>query len=157
MAPESLNQIKMTTKNNSGFSLIEVLLFTVLFSLVFLGITSAMVSSLRNTKASQRRILATYYASELKDWLKGQKEVSFSNFPKSGTQCFNTSPIVGWGVTGNCGSSFILGQGTDIVFKRYVTFTDGTSTQVNVTILVEWNEGNVVNSVPLSTRFTSWE
>ncbi len=152
-----LRQINMSTKKKAGFSLIEVLLFIVLFSMVFLGITSAMVSSLRNTKASQRRILATYYASELKDWLKGQKEANFSNFPKSGTQCFNTSPIAAWGANGNCGSSFTLGQGSDVVFKRYVSFTNGTSTQVNVNILVEWNEGNVVNSIPLNTRFTSWE
>lgn len=144
-------------QRRAGFSLIEVLIFSVLFSMVFLGVTSAMISSLRNTKQSQRRIMATYYAGELKDWLKGQKELNFSNFPKSGTQCFNTSPIASWGVTGNCGSSFTLGQGSDIVFKRYVTFTNGTSTQVNVNITVEWNEGNVVTTLPLNTRFTSWE
>lgn len=144
-------------QRRAGFSLIEVLIFSVLFSMVFLGVTSAMISSLRNTKQSQRRIMATYYAGELKDWLKGQKELNFSNFPKSGTQCFNTSPIASWGVTGSCGSSFTLGQGSDIVFKRYVTFTNGTSTQVNVNITVEWNEGNVVTTLPLNTRFTSWE
>lgn len=156
MEQESLNQTDMK-KNRAGFSLIEVLIFSVLFSMIFLGVTSAMISSLRNTKQSQRRIMATYYASELKDWLKGQKETSFTDFPKSGTQCFNTSPITTWGSNGNCGSSFTLGQGSDIVFKRYVSFTNGTSTQVNVNITVEWNEGNVVTTLPLNTRFTSWE
>ncbi len=156
MEPGSLKQTDMK-KNRAGFSLIEVLIFSALFSMIFLAVTSAMVSSLRNTKQSQRRIMATYYASELKDWLKGQKETSFANFPKSGTQCFNTSPITAWGATGNCGSSFTLGQGSDIVFKRYVSFTNGTSTQVNVNVTVEWNEGNVVTTLPLNTRFTSWE
>lgn len=143
--------------SKKGFSLIEVLLFSALFSMVFLGVTSAMVSSLRTTKASQRRILATYYAGELKDWLKGEKEVDFNTFPKSGSYCFNTSPITAWGPSGNCGSSFTLGQGNDTVFRRYVTLTNGTSTQVNVNVFVEWNEINVVNSVPLNTVFTSWE
>lgn len=156
MERESWNQINMHAKQ-AGFSLIEVLIFSVLFSMIFLAVTSAMISSLRNTKQSQRRIMATYYASELKDWLKGQKELNFSGFPKSGTQCFNTSPIAEWGTVGNCGSSFSLGQGSDIVFKRYVSFTNGTSTQVNVNITVEWNEGNIVTTLPLNTRFTSWE
>lgn len=148
---------KLKIKNSRGFSLVEILIFSALFSMVFLGVTTAMVASLRNTKQSQRRILATYYASELKDWLKGQKEVDFAAFPKSGSYCFNTSPITAWGGTGNCGSLFTLGQGSDVVFKRYVNFTNGTSTQVNVNVTVDWNELNVVNSVPLNTVFTSWE
>ncbi len=144
-------------KRKSGFSLIEIIMFTALFSMVFLGVTSAMVANLRNTRASQRRILATYYASELKDWLKGQKEVDFTVFPKSGTYCFNTSPITTWGPTNNCNNAFTLGQGNDVVFKRSVTFSIGTSTQVNVNVSVDWNELNIVNTVPLNTVFTSWE
>jgi len=141
----------------SGFSMVEVLIFTALFSLIFVGITTAMTTALRNTKSSERRILATHFAQELKDWLKGQKEADFGSFPKSGTYCFNTSPITTWGPNDNCSGAYTLGTAPNAIFKRYVVFSNGSSTQVNVNATVEWMELSVVNSVPLNTQFTVWE
>jgi len=143
-------------KKISAFTLIEVLIFTAILSMFFVAAAAVTVASLRNFKTQEYKILATRYAQELLDWLKGEKEADWNSFSaRSGAYCFNISPIINWPSQGNCST-----YGLKNFFKRQVILTPQGSPpfQVNVSISVEWQEaGGNLYQVPLKTVFTVWE
>jgi type II secretory pathway pseudopilin PulG len=141
--------------NKKSFTLIEVLIFVTILSLFLLLLPRSLIISLRNLKIQEHKILATRYAEELLEWLRGEKEVDWNLFTtKSDTYCFNSSPISSWGNLGNC-SSYSL----NTLYKREVVLTSyGTPPyQVNVSITVSWQELGQTYQVPINTVFTVWE
>jgi type II secretory pathway pseudopilin PulG len=141
--------------NKKSFTLIEVLIFVTILSLFFVTAITITVVSLRNLKIQEHKILATRYAEELLEWLRGEKEVDWNLFTtKSDTYCFNSSPISSWGNLGNC-SSYSLNN----LYKREVVLTSYgiPPYQVNVSITVSWQELGQTYQVPINTVFTVWE
>lgn len=147
----------------SGFSLVEVLIFVTILSLFFIVVAATTMSSLRTAKINERKILASRYAQEAAQWLKGQKESNWEAFvaysSSGGTNyCFNQTPITAWPSTGLC-SDF---TGLDpAIYKREVTLTSvdcsGTICQVNLAVSVRWQELEKTYSVPLNTILSVWE
>lgn len=137
-----------------GFTLIEVIIFITLISLVFITSSYIIAASIRNSNTNIHKILATHYGEELLEWLKGEKETNWENFPKSGTYCFNDSSISSsWPIIGTCGNNYSL-KG---FYLREVAFSNGSSTKVDVNIKVDWQEPARIFSVPIKTVFTIWE
>lgn len=147
----------------SGFSLVEVLIFVTILSLFFIVVAAATTSSLRTTKINERKILASRYAQEVVQWLKGQKDINWDSFVAYSsvggtTYCFNSTPIASWPSSGSC----LAFTGLDpAIYKRNVTLTSidcsGTVCQINVAIIVQWQELEKTYSVPLNTIFSVWE
>jgi Tfp pilus assembly protein PilV len=139
-------------KAKSGFSLIEVLIFTSILTLVFITISAIITVSLRNLKTQEYKILATHYGEELFNWLSAQKELDWNNFAsKNGTFCFNNSPIDNWVPNGSC-TNYSLNS----IFKREVTI-NGDINQKNITIIVKWLGANGENNVTINAIFNPWE
>ena len=134
--------------------MMEVLIFVSILSLFFVTAAAITTASLRNLKVQEHKILATRYAEELLEWLRGEKEANWNTFTNhTDTYCFNSSPITSWESPGNC-----LGYSLNNLYKREVTLTvQGTPSQVNVSITVEWQETGNTYKVPLNTIFTIWE
>ena len=63
-----------------GLSFIEVLIFVSVLSLIFLAIAYATSQSIKQTKFNEQKLLATRYAEELEEWLRGQKEEDWNTF-----------------------------------------------------------------------------
>ena len=61
-------------KLQNGFTMIEVLAFTLLVSIIFIGLTRIVVLSMRSSKLAQNTVLATHFAEELQEWVRGEKE-----------------------------------------------------------------------------------
>ena len=146
-----------------SFTIVEVLIFVTLISLIFITISYIITFSLKNTKINEHKILATHYAEELKEWLRGEKEDDWNIFTTkghvSGSQwCVNTIPIdISTLVGGPCGLDYSLHNNT---FKRDLTLTNNVSpnpTQVTVNIIVEWKEDNNIYTIPINTVFSLWE
>ena len=79
----------MRTKKKS-FTLIEVLIFVTILSLFFVVASAVTITSLQNLKVQEHKILATRYAEELLEWLRGEKEVDWNKFINyRGNYCFN--------------------------------------------------------------------
>jgi len=147
-----------------GLSLLEVLAFVTILSIVFLGIASSTIQSIKRTKFTEQKLIATRYAEELEEWLRGQKEEDWTTFyathaGSSGkTYCFDDAIYdenndMSWPSEGDCGSLYGLrGQ-----FKREVVLTQSLSSQVQVVISVDWKDGANIFSVPLNTLFAKWE
>lgn len=154
-----------------GFTLIEVLIFVAILSLFFVAAAAATIASLRNLKIQEHKILATRYAQELLEWLRGEKEENWGgehysigypvdSFTEKVTQfgsdqalCFNDL---------NWNNDFPCDYNLNSLFKRTVTFSwnetpEGFIYQVNTSILVEWQELGNTYQVPINTVLTIWE
>jgi len=143
------------SKNKKSFTLIEVLIFVSILSLFFVAAASVTIVSLRNLKVQEHKILATRYAEELLEWLRGEKEADWNDFvnhssPLGSTYCFN---LLNWS-SGEC-----TNYGLNNFYKRWATLTSQGSPppQVYISIIVEWRELGQIYQVPLNTVFTVWE
>jgi len=141
--------------HKKSFTLIEVLIFVTILSLFFVAAAAVTIASLRNLKVQEHKILATRYAEELLEWLRGEREADWNQFTThTGTYCFNSSPITSWGNSGNCS-----GYSLNNLYKREVTLTvQGTPPyQVNISIIVSWQELGQTYQVTINSIFTIWE
>lgn len=142
--------------------MIEVLIFITLISLIFIAMSYLSVASIRSAKSNQYKIMATHYAEELREWLRGEKEVDWTIFddyaayPTGISYCMNTIPasIASMPSSGTCGNSYAL----DNVFKRDLTLTaNSDSSRIDAFITVSWREGTNSFQVPVAASFAVWE
>jgi len=144
---------------NSGFSLIEVLIFISILSIFFVAAISVSVTSLRNMKINEHKIIATRYSQELLDWIRAEREENWDAFHNKsiGTYCFNSIDLPSeWPDIVEC-SDYSLGSG--IKYKREVNLSqvDGSTTQVEIKITTKWQELGNTYSVPINTIVAIWE
>ena len=145
---------------SSGFSLIEVLIFISILSVFFLAAISVSVTSLRNMKINEHKIIATRYSQELLDWLRAEREEDWVEFHdnRMGTYCFNKL-VLSWPYNmESClqsGSEYSLGSG--IQYKREANLSQVSDTQVKINIITEWQELGNTYSVPINTVVAIWE
>ena len=141
----------------SGFSLIEVLIFISILSLFFVVAAAVTTASLRNMKINEHKILATRYAEELLEWLRSQKEIDWNDFVNTysnKTYCFNISPISDWSIIeAECSDIQLI----NLLYKRNLRLANTVGTQVNVSIIVSWNEPGGTYTFPIKTVFSIWE
>lgn len=147
-----MKKISVTKK---GFSLLEVLVFTVILSLFFVTAMSVASFNLNNMKILEHKIVATRYAEEGIEWLKQEKEGGWSDFYSKGSisgsfYCLNS---LDWNSSFTCDEDY--GLGIPSYFKREVLMRNSGSpvNQVDATVTVYWKEGNNVLNVPLRTVF----
>lgn len=147
----SLKSIKLF---RNGFSLIEVLVFVSILSLFFVAAMTVAVFSLRSMKTAQYKILATHLAEESVEWVKSQKDSSWTQF-------------ITYDTSGGLGTTYCLASldwsskfscpdytlGTPAIFKREILITNsGTPvSQVNTIITVSWSDTNKEESVVIKT------
>lgn len=142
-----------------GFSLIEVLVFITILSLIFISAAILGTVSIRNSKSTENKIIASRYGEELLDWLRSQKEIDWLSFielrssDRGKTYCFNGEPVASWpDLAGNCSNDQLI----DSLFKREATLTyDGQ--RVNVDIHLKWSEGGNNYDVTTKGVFTLFE
>jgi len=122
-------------------------------------------------RIQEHKILATRYAQELIEWLRGEKEENWGGkhysignprdsftekvtyFEFNPTVCFNS---LNWNNDSPCDYNL------NSLFKRTATFSwsktaEGYIYQVNLSVLVEWQDLGNIYQVPINTVFTVWE
>jgi prepilin-type N-terminal cleavage/methylation domain-containing protein len=147
--------------SKKGFSLIEVLVFVSILGMFFVIAIAVTISSLRNMKINEHKILATKYGEELLEWFRSQKEKDFQVFATyagdSGTSyCFNSLRI-SWPGTGSC--STYNGLNPPIYTRDAILTKSGspTTTTVSVEITVSWQEIGNTYTVPINSVFYIYE
>lgn len=149
-------------RNEGGFSIIEVLIFTLLSSMVLIALSYATLVAVRTSQSSQNKTLSTRFVQQAQEWLKGQKEVDWSVFVSTlevGTYCLNTIPddiaeIVT--LLNPCATTdFTLSNR----FKRELVITSKnvSDTEIAYTVFTYWYEGKVLNRTQVSGLFALWE
>jgi len=143
----------------SSFSLIEVLIFITILSIFFVAAASVTIGVLRDIKINEHKILATRYASELTEWLSGEKEkgwdefTSENHFSDGESVCFDDlSSNLGWDKSCN-----LIGS----IFTRRAVFDKKPASypfnEVDVNVFVTWDELGKTKSVELVKIFKPWE
>jgi len=144
--------------NKNGFSLVEVLVFVSILSIFFVFASAVTVSSLRDMKFNEHKIMATHYSEELVEWLRAEKEDDWNVFISHlGTYCFNS---LNWSTSGGCTS---LGL-TPAIYKRQALLepvnTDCPTSfncQMDITIHTYWDDLGKSNDSSIKTAFFVWE
>ncbi len=152
----------ITTNHKESFTLVEVLVFLTILSLLYITAVSITTYSLRNLKTQENKLVAVNYGQQLLEWLRGQKEKDWNQFVSKSsntgiTYCFNSSLSLNssFPTSGNCAD-----YNLDWRFKREVTLTNLTNnpvTKIKVAVTVRWQEGINIFSVPIDTIFSIWE
>lgn len=174
--------MKTLSQPDDSFTLIEVLIFVTLISFIFITLSYLVSNALYSSKVSEHKIVATHYAEELREFLRGQKELDWSGFKSPVTAvgnvlsvCYAASPIAqstGVGGTACAGNncvtdpacSYSLGVSPNQIFKRHATLNfndlgdfDTNNDRIEFNILVEWQEGGRSFSAPLDGLFSQLE
>ncbi len=142
---------------NRGFTIVEVLIFISLISLLFVTVSYIISGTLRDATINRHRILASYYANDAKEWLSSERETDWQIFRSytstNGTHyCFDTSVNINWPQSGVCSAYDTKG------YKRDVFLTlNPNQTQVTVNIIVSWQDGQNTYKVTDDTIFSLYE
>ena len=149
------------SKKQKGMTLLEVLIFVYILTLIFLTIAFTTTQSIKRTIYNQQKIIATHYAEEVHEWMRGEKETDWAIFAtrSDSTYCLNQSITV-CHAAGSCWSENVECVADDYSlankYKRSSTLTTQGSL-IDVTTIVEWKDGANTYTIPLSTTFSRWE
>ncbi|MBP9797565.1 type II secretion system protein [Candidatus Woesebacteria bacterium] len=144
-----------------GMTLLEVLIFVTMITLIFITIASATTQSIKKTIYNQQKIIATHYAEEAQEWMRGEKESDWAIFSARSdeTYCLNAG-ITACNAAGSCWDSRAACGATDYSlggkYKRSSVLTTNGS-RIDVITTVEWVDGSNTYSVPINTTFSRWE
>ncbi len=153
-------------------SLVEVLIFIVILTIVLVSLIGITTSVIRQSRTNYSKTFATHHAQQLAEWLRIQKDVvGWNQFYSTvmtapANFCVNDEirldsvlgDLLSENNTANCDGTGINGVSPQI-YNRTVAFTQepGANTSndsMEVVIRVEWQEaGNQLNFVETSTVY----
>lgn len=153
----------MSNAIKKSFSLIEVLIFVTILSIVLITSASIITISMRQNSVKISLLKAVHYNEQLMEWMRSERELEWSSFTTHGdsvgiSYCFSQttfsweSPIVGDPRVG-CSANL------DGVFRRYATIKSVglPVTEVQVTVHTEWESSGSWHTTELHSLFTLWE
>ncbi len=125
--------------SNKGQTLVEILLAVGVASLALVALTRAMTSSLRNASFAKNKALASQYAQESLEAIRGYRD-------QNNWSLFNQANCENAGLTGLPAMS--------AGFSRTVVCVP-SGTVVTVTVRVSWDSGS--HQTELVSHFTQWQ
>jgi Tfp pilus assembly protein PilW len=147
------------TDLQEGQSLFELVVAIAVSALIVVAMVSLAATSIKNSTYSKNRALASTYAQQATEWLRGERDADYNIFISKveniGTEnemCLNNliwmdSPIA-------CNGTI---EGTP--FERYVVFGLTSDSEVVVTadVVVSWTDSGGLHEVKNATNFSNWQ
>lgn len=145
-------------KGESGQSLFEIVLALAITTLIIISIVSLTSTSIRNTTFSKSKTLASRYAQEATEWLRGERDTDFSAFETRTLTPLYCLPSLTWSsaTIGACTSGQEI---ANTPFRREVAFTSSVingKTLIQVSIRVYWSDAQGLHEVRSVTNFSDW-
>lgn len=147
----------MKSKNlEKGQSLFEAIIALAISALIVVAVVALVASSIRNSSFSRNETLASRYAQQATEWLRGQRDADITTFSSNvltTAWCIND---LSWARSGSCGSSDFI---TDTKFSRQVNFsvtTVGGKDVVGADVIVYWIDSQGYHEVRNATSFSDW-
>ncbi|MBT3250110.1 MAG: hypothetical protein HN846_04310 [Candidatus Pacebacteria bacterium] len=145
------------SKQQSGQSLIEVILVTVVVATVLTAIAASVSMSAKNTSENKKRSMAASFAQEtLEVFQRERYALGWSSFQSSlvdDTYCFNTLPADSASFVasspGECGDEEVI-VGTTYGREAILTIL---ADEVKVESIVTWMDGNLEKQVEAEQTF----
>lgn len=140
-------------KNISGQSLFEVILALGLIALVITAVVAVAGISIKNTSFSKNQTLGSRLAESTIEWLRGQRDENWETFADRALTSVWCLPELSWDSadSGNCGTDSLV---EDTNLKREIEFLEVSSTDIQTTVKVYWQDGSGYHEVSTVTSFT---
>jgi prepilin-type N-terminal cleavage/methylation domain-containing protein len=163
--------MKITTRR--GFTLLEVMIFIVILSMVLITATSFITKLLVSIRSNENRIGAAFLADDVKEWLSGERESnSWSTFHAKASQagiqyCLNnqlelTHTIASLNTpafpAAACTTYASIQTGMKPIYKRELVLYRNNNlnpTQVTAAITISWIDNGIAKSLFIQTIYTS--
>lgn len=163
----------MNRQSQQAFTLLEVMIFTAILSIVLVSTAAFVTRLIYNLKINEHKIYANHYANEVQEWLSSEREVGWNNLSSKSsssgrTYCLNNNignaftittltpapcPTGTSGYTGINGSSASQPK----IYKRELILqTLGTGNTIKAEINVSWYEASVQYSQNVESIYTSY-
>lgn len=142
-------------KFEKGQSLFEVVLSLAVITLIIITLILLATNSIRNANFSRNKTLASRHAQGALEWMRGERDADFDAFAvraSTNQYCF---PDLSWEAAsiGSCGSTDFI-SGTPL--KREVYFSIVTADNIEVQIVVYWEDAQGIHEVRTITNLTDW-
>jgi len=166
-----IKSLKLFRKN--GFSIIEIMIFVSLISMVLVAATGYTRQLLQTMHYNQNKMLATRDIDDVIEWLNQEREIDWQNFQSKAmtapgaNYCMNatiglSAPITALVITNpisNCGFTRTVSGRS---FKRIVNLQKNTANTVTAnivtaTITVSWVEGTQPLSETVQKTYSLWQ
>lgn len=146
-----------TSNYENGQSLFELVVAIAISALIIVAIVSLVTNSIQNSNYSKNKALASTYAQQATEWLRGQRDKDVSIFMTHAeipTWCLMdiSTDLKGWSKSGACGSGDFI-DGTP--FTRQASFGITTQNGKNVVeadVSVSWADSQGVHEVKSVTN-----
>lgn len=142
-------------KYEKGQSLFEVVLALAVAALIIISIVALATISIRNANFSRNQSLATRYAQEAIEWLRGQRDEGWDAFTTRALTPLWCLKSLSWtdAIIGGCGSSGFI---SDTIFKREISFTILDASNIDTEVKVYWQDAQGLHETKTVTTFTDW-
>lgn len=156
-------ELRLTTKNIKGQSLIEVLVALGTAVIVLAAIVSSVINALNNAQFAKNQNLATQYAQEGMETIRKMRDSDWNTFSaKDGSYCLDkgSSELKGkdYSVAG-CSSSGSNGQNVDSFFVRQIDIeknsancsvpVGGSGYTTKAIVTVSWTDSKCTDTDPV--------
>lgn len=154
-ARDSCFQI-LNSRLQRGQSLFEVVIAIAVTAIIVVALVSLTSSAVRNATFSRNNTLASRYAQEATEWLRGQRDGDVDDFMNKSlipTWCLSN---LSWNQSGTCANNNVI-PGT--LFVRQVNFIRTTvsgKVLVEARLRVSWQDTQGNHEVVSSTQFADW-
>lgn len=129
-----------------GQSLFEVIFSLAVVALILAGIVPLASVAIRNATFSRNNSLATKYSQEASEWVREQRDTSWSNL----------SANLGTKNLGNLSWTAADCVITGMIFCRQITLSSTLVGRVDSIITVSWQDALGTHTVRNANTFTNW-
>lgn len=158
------SNLGLSSRYFKGQSLFELIFAMAVVIMIIVGVVSLAGRSVRNESFSQNQSLASEYAQQAVEWIRGYRDTDWDVFksrsaPGAGNEwCINSLPplpLGAWSATpGAC-----AGNIANTILQRTIILADDAvepATVVHVTVIVSWTDTQGFHEVRSVTRLTNW-
>ena len=140
-------------KNLAGQSFFEVVVAVGLMSIVLITLVAMGSASIRASVYSRNQTGATRYSQQAFEWLREEKDASWTNFKTKALTLNWCLDSLAWLKPGSCSVTDII-SGT--IFTRALKFTNIDVNTIQADVTTTWVDAQGTHSIPTSTVFTNW-
>jgi len=147
--------IKKKRKNRLllGQSLVEMIVVVAIVTVSLVALVRAAVVAVRNAQFARHQSQAIDLAREAAEWLRGEREKSFSQFAsRAGSSDGNRYCFDGlnWDNSGPCSDDELVGD----IFTREVVLKKESDDLITAEVIVSWQERGKIHSRAIETYFS---
>lgn len=139
-----------------GQSLFEVVIALGVITIILVSLVILAALSISNATFSKNKTLATRLSQETIEWLRTERDVSWTNFATHAATPTWCMPTLSWsaGFAGSCSSGSKVGN---TILSREITFSStGDPNVIEAMVRLYWADSQGSHESRTTTSLTNW-